>query len=171
MLERPGRPPRPDHAHHAADPVEPLACDSGHATRHDRSLVSTVGPVQERWRISDQPGGIVEAATLAETIERRVATGTMTTWLESSLGRRIALVSNGPRAMVLLLEHYDGDPGEHAIDSAGGAGSSGGFVLDNGQVDEYADRDTVPMGEALRIVAHLVSDGVPPSDASWQVDR
>lgn len=95
----------------------------------------------------------------------------MTTWLESSLGRRLALVSNGPRAMVLLLEHDDGDPGEHAIDSAGGVGSSGGFVLDNGQEDEYADRDTVPMREALRIVAHLVSDGVFPSDASWQVDR
>lgn len=105
------------------------------------SLVSTVGLVQEQWRVSDQPGGTVEVATLAETIERRVAMGTMTTWLESSLGRRIALVSNGPRAMVLLIQHDDGDPGEHAVDPAGGAGSSGGFVLDNGQVDEYSDRE------------------------------
>ncbi|WP_460937952.1 hypothetical protein [Phycicoccus ginsengisoli] len=127
--------------------------------------------MREQWRISDRPGLTVESTTLAEVVERRVATGTMTTWLESSLGRRIALVSNGSRAMVLLLEHDDGDPGEHAIDPDGGAGSSGGFVLENGQVDEYPDRDTVPMGEALRIVGHLVSDGVPPSDASWQVDR
>ena len=127
--------------------------------------------VQERWRISDRPDDMVDAATLAETIERRVASGVMTTWLESSLGRRIALVSNGLRAMVLLLQHDDGDPGEHAIDPAAGVASSGGFVLDNGQVDEYPDRETVPMGEALRIVVSLVSDGVPPSDASWEVDR
>lgn len=39
------------------------------------------------------------------------------------------------------------------------------------QVDDYPDHDTVPLGEALRIVAHLVAEGVPPSDASWQVDR
>ncbi|WP_020578287.1 hypothetical protein [Actinopolymorpha alba] len=84
----------------------------------------------------------------------------MTTWLESSRGGTIALVSNGSRAMVMLLEHDDGDPGEHAIDP-GGVGSSGGFVLENGQVDEYPDRDTVPMGDALRILVYLVSEGVP----------
>jgi hypothetical protein len=44
-------------------------------------------------------------------------------------------------------------------------------TLDNGQVDEYADRDTVRTSDALRIVSHLVSEGVPPDDASWEVDR
>ena len=78
----------------------------------------------------------------------------MTTWLESSRGRTIPLVSNGSRAMVFLLEHSDGDPGEHATDPTG-VGSSGGFVLENGQVDEFPDRDTVPVREALRILAHL----------------
>jgi hypothetical protein len=125
--------------------------------------------VQEEWHLVDQPGP-AEANTLAETIERRVSQGTMTTWLESSRGRMIALVSNGSRGMVMLLEHNDGDPGEHAIDPSG-AGSSGGFVLENGQVDEYRNRDTVPMDEALRILAHLVSEGTPPADSSWQVDR
>ena len=107
---------------------------------------------------------------MAELIERRVSQGQLTTWLESSRGRKIALVSNGSRAMVMLLEHGDGDPGEHAVDPAG-TGSSRGFELENGQVDEYPDADTVPMDEALRILAHLVAEGVPPSDASWQVDR
>jgi hypothetical protein len=125
--------------------------------------------MQEQWRISDQPAPI-EASNVVETIERRVARGTMTTWLESSSGRAIAFTSNGSRAMVMLLEHADGDPGEHAIDP-GGVGSSGGFVLENGQVDEYPDSDTVPMAEALRILAHVVSEGVPPRDASWHVDR
>jgi hypothetical protein len=94
----------------------------------------------------------------------------MTTWLESSLGRRIGFVTNGPRAMVLLLGDDQGDPGEHAIDPEG-EGSSGGYVLDNGQVDEYSDRDTVPTSDALRIISHLVSEGVPPNDAPWVVDR
>ena len=131
--------------------------------------MSSLRQVQEQWHLSDQPGP-VEADSIAETIERRVSQGTMTTWLESSRGRTISLVSNGSRAMVMLLEHSDGDPGEHAIHPAG-VGSSGGFVPENGQVDDYPDRDTVPMGEALQILVHLVGEGVPPSDASWQVDR
>jgi hypothetical protein len=138
-------------------------------SRHARSFVSSVRQVQEQWRFLDEPGSI-EAISVVETIERRVSEGTMTTWVESSRGRMIVFVSNGSRALVLLLEHDDGDPGEHAVDPDGD-GLSGGFVLENGQVDEYPDRDTVPMGEALRILAHLVSEGVPPSDASWQVDR
>ncbi len=125
--------------------------------------------MQEQWHLADQPGPL-EADVIVATIERRVSQGSMTTWLESSRGRTITLVSNGFRAMLMLLEHSDGDPGEHAIDPAG-VGSSGGFVLENGQVDDYPDQDTVPMGEALRILAHLVAEGVPPSDASWHVDR
>ena len=125
--------------------------------------------MQEQWHLSDRPGP-VEADSIAATVERRVSQGTMPTWLVSSRGRTITLVSNGSRAMVMFLEHSDGDPGEHAIDPTG-VGSSGGFVLENGQVDDYPDRDTVPMGEALRILAHLVAEGLPPSDASWQVDR
>lgn len=125
--------------------------------------------MEEQWHLSEDARP-VEAPNVAELIERRVSTGRMTTWLESSRGRKIALVSNGSRAMVMLLEHGDGDPGEHAVDRAG-TGSSGGFELENGQVDEYPDADTVPMNEALRILAHLVAEGVPPSDASWQVDR
>jgi hypothetical protein len=125
--------------------------------------------VHEEWHIADQPGP-VEADSIAQSIERRLSQGTMTTWLESSRGRMISVVSNGSRAMVMLLQHSNGDPGEHAIDPAG-VGSSGGFVLENGQIDEYPDRDTVPMEHALRIVTYLVAEGVPPSDASWQVDR
>ena len=126
--------------------------------------------MQEKWRISDQPDGPVEATAIVEALERRIAQGDMTTWLSSSLGRQIAFVSNGPRAMVMLLRDDQGDPGEHATDPQG-EGSSGGFVLDNGQSDEYSDRDTVPTKDALRIVSHLLTEGVPPVNASWQVDR
>lgn len=72
--------------------------------------------------------------------------------------------------MVLRLDHDAGDPGEHAIDP-GATGTSGGFILDNGQNDEYADSDTVELQEGLRILRHLIAEGTPPPDAAWQVDR
>ncbi len=125
---------------------------------------------RERWTLSVGPDDPVEADGLAELVRGRSAAGALTTWSESSQGRRIGLVGNGPRAMVLLLDH-DGDPGEHAVDHDAGDGSSDGHVLENDQVDEYPDRDTVPVQEAVRIVAHLLSEGVPPSDAGWQGDR
>lgn len=71
--------------------------------------------------------------------------------------------------MVMLLEE-DGDPGEHAVDP-GAEGQSDGFVLSNGQHDEYADNDTMPIGEAFRIVEHIVGTGSWPADARWVVDR
>jgi hypothetical protein len=66
--------------------------------------------------------------------------------------------------MVMLLDG-EGDPGAHAIDP-GADGSSGGFVLANGQNDEYPDKDTVPLPEALRIVRHILTHGNPPADAA-----
>ncbi len=71
--------------------------------------------------------------------------------------------------MVVVMAS-DGDPGEHAIDETA-TGSSEGFVLENGQVDEYMDRDTVPLGAALRLVASVVERGTPLSDVGWCADR
>lgn len=99
----------------------------------------------------------------------RVAQGEFTTWLESSDGRALGLVSNGVRAMVVLM-NGEGEAGEHAVDETA-LGSSGGFVLENGQLDEYADEDTVPLDLGLRIVASVVEYGTPPPDVGWRVDR
>lgn len=71
--------------------------------------------------------------------------------------------------MVVLLDG-EGDPGEHAVDT-GADGESDGFVLANGQDDEYPDRDTVPLAEGLRIVECIVGTGAWPADARWVVDR
>lgn len=70
--------------------------------------------------------------------------------------------------MVMLLED-ESDPGKHAV-TPEVEGSSDGFVLSNGQDDEYPDEDTVPIGEALRIVEHIVGTGSWPADARWVVD-
>lgn len=53
----------------------------------------------------------------------------------------------------------------------GTQGYSGGYVLANGQHDEYPDEDTVPLTEALRIVAAIVLTGSPPDGTVWVVDR
>lgn len=71
--------------------------------------------------------------------------------------------------MVMLLEG-EGDPGEHAV-APGAEGSSDGFVLSNGQHDEYPDEATVPIGEAFRLVEHIVGTGSWPADAGRVVDR
>lgn len=121
----------------------------------------------ESWRIED--GDTVSSSSVVEVLRARIGSGHLETWLTSSSGRSLAFVTNTERAMVMLLDG-EGDPGEHAVDP-GALGSSEGFVLANGQHDEYPDADTVPIGEAFRIVAHVVSTDSWPADARWSVDR
>ncbi len=71
--------------------------------------------------------------------------------------------------MVMLLDDQD-DPSGHAV-TPQAAGRSQGFILSNGQNDEYLDEDTVPLPDALRIVDHILTAGAPPGDATWSVDR
>lgn len=95
--------------------------------------------------------------------------GELTTFLVSDTGRIIGWTTNGTRVMLMLLEN-PGDAGVHAIDP-GGRGQSGGYVMDNGQLDTYMDADTVPLREGQRLLASLLSDGGFPPDAPVQVDR
>jgi hypothetical protein len=61
-------------------------------------------------------------------------------------------------------------PASIAVDP-GSEGSGDGFLLSNGQYDEYLDEDTVPLDEAFRLVAHIVSKGSWPPGARWVADR
>ena len=99
----------------------------------------------------------------------RLGRASRETWLEDDEGRLPAVITNGERAMVMLMDEA-GDPGEHLTDPHG-EGRSGGFRLANGQVDAYADRDTVALGVAGEAVAHLVDHGVWPDDATVEDDR
>ncbi|XEC26613.1 hypothetical protein JAO84_19940 [Streptomyces fradiae] len=125
--------------------------------------------VIETWVINDDSPVPVSAEVVLEALRSRIDSGQLETWLTSSSGRLLAFVTNAERAMVVLLKG-EGDPGEHAVDP-GTAGSSDGFVLSNGQGDEYPDEDTVPMREAFRLVEHIVGTGSWPADARWVVDR
>ncbi|MDK0521237.1 hypothetical protein [Streptomyces sp. ML-6] len=122
----------------------------------------------ESWTLTDGAAPVA-ADTVTEVLRSRITAGKLDAWLESASGRSLAVVSNTERAMVMLLEH-PGDPGGHAADP-GADGWSDGFELSNGQSDEYPDADTVPLGEAFRIVRHVLATGRPPADAAWVVDR
>lgn len=123
----------------------------------------------ESWVIDDDNTVLTPLDVVPEILRERVSRGLLETSLTSSRGRSLAFVTNTERAMVMLLGG-EGDPGEHAVDP-GGDGSSVGFVLSNGQQDEYPDQDTVPIGEAFRIVEHMVSTGSWPADARRRVNR
>ncbi|MEU2236799.1 hypothetical protein [Streptomyces vietnamensis] len=125
--------------------------------------------VIESWVINDGSPVPVSFGTVLETLRSRIDSGQLETWLTSSSGRSLAFVTNAERAMVMLLEE-EGDPGEHAV-TPEVEGSSDGFVLSSGQHDEYPDEDTVPIGEALRIVEHIVGTGSWPANARRVVDR
>lgn len=124
--------------------------------------------VTESWKFDDAPGTLTADAAIGQ-LRARIASEKLESWLTSSSGRLLAVVTNTERAMVMLLDG-EGDPGGHAVDP-GADGLSDGFVLANGQNDEYPNEDTVPLPEALRIVRHILIQGNPPADAGWRVDR
>ncbi|MGW0909495.1 hypothetical protein [Streptomyces sp. NPDC002853] len=125
--------------------------------------------VIESWVINDDSPVPVSPEMVLEALRLRIDDGQLETWLTSSSVRSLAFVTNTERAMVTLLEN-EGDPGEHAVDP-GAQGTSDGFVLHNGQDDEYPDEDTVPIREAFRLVKHIVGTGSWPTDARWMVDH
>jgi hypothetical protein len=69
----------------------------------------------------------------------------------------------------MLLDEPD-DVGMHAVDPAA-TDRENGYILANGQHDTYDNRDTLPLGEALRVAQHIVEQGRPPANTTWQVDR
>jgi hypothetical protein len=124
--------------------------------------------VIDRWRVQDHPSHVTGTEAV-QVIQDRIRHGVLTTWFESDSGRVMAFVTNYSRAMVMLLDE-PGDPGEHAIDPAA-SGEQEGYVLENGQHDTYANRDTVPLDLGLTLVEHIVDHGRPPSSAAWEIDR
>lgn len=96
----------------------------------------------------------------------RMAAGELTTMLESDAGSTLVLVTNRAR-MMIMLTGLGGESG-HATDPLAN-GPSGGFLLDNGQEDEYQDRDTVALPRALSVIDHILTYSAPPAEG-WSVD-
>ncbi|WP_033223003.1 hypothetical protein [Kitasatospora phosalacinea] len=122
----------------------------------------------ESWAFDDSTA-VTSAGAALQKLHERIAAGHLESWLSSSTGRSLGLITNTEQAMILLLDGED-DPGEHAVDP-GATGQSSGFVLANGQQDDYPDRDTVSLAQALQAVSHILTTGDPPTDTAWAVDR
>lgn len=120
------------------------------------------------WHLQDQARTLT-GREAADLVRDRVHRGDFTTWFESELGRVLAVVSNGARAMVMVLDE-PGDAGAHATDPAA-TGAQDGYVLDDGQHDTYDNRDTVNIADAFTIVEHIVDHGHPPAHVAWHIDR
>lgn len=124
-------------------------------------------PMKEKWSMSET-GDIFRAGVDAIAAAARAReSGQREILFESDRGRTCFFVTNGERVMMVLLNE-PGDPGKHAVDSAA-RGSSSGYELSNGQIDEYADCDTVPWDAALQALRCLVDGELSP--VSWQIDR
>ncbi|MGO4463770.1 hypothetical protein AB4039_41920 [Streptomyces sp. M-16] len=118
--------------------------------------------MSHRWRL---PGSASEGYSGAEArslLVRRLDWASQETWFEDGRGRLLAVVTNGERAMVVLVDG-EGDPGEHLVDPRA-EGVSGGYLLSNGQIDTYSDRETVPFPVACRAVEHLIEHDAWPYD-------
>jgi hypothetical protein len=76
-------------------------------------------PVRDRvsrWRLKGFPDATaLSGHEAAVVLNQRLAWATFETWFEGDDGRLLAVITNGDRAMVMLLTD-EGDPGEHAID-------------------------------------------------------
>ena len=123
--------------------------------------------LRDAWSVD---GRTVRGADVPSLIKTRIANGLRWSAFESQAGPVVMFVTNEERAMVVVLDE-PGDAGSHAMDPDAGPGTSGGFVLDNGQHDEYADRDTVPFEAGVAAVTHIIENGELDPRITWHSDR
>ena len=79
----------------------------------------------EAWKVLDEQR-VLSGSEVRALLSTHVDEGRLTTYLRSDGGRLLTFVSNGTRAMVVLMERA-GDPGEHAV-SPGAVRSSDGYT-------------------------------------------
>lgn len=87
------------------------------------------------WRLSDADDAGVgyDGEQARRLIGSRFAWATAETWFAADDGRWLGVVTNGARAMVILM-NGDDYSGEH-LAAFGAEGESRGYILANGQCD------------------------------------
>ncbi|WP_454294114.1 hypothetical protein [Salana multivorans] len=141
----------------------------GLAIPHDERAQN--GQSQQRrvrhWWLAGSSERALIVGEMPAIVRERTAAGQLSTCFEANAGLVLQIVTNGERAMVMLLARSDGTGG-HAINPTA-TGSSAGYLLENGQEDEYADHDTVPLPTAFALIEHIGVHGTPPHQ-DWQTD-
>ncbi|WP_371677472.1 hypothetical protein [Streptomyces sp. NBC_01276] len=118
--------------------------------------------MSHRWRLLGSASDGYSGAEARSLLVRRLDWASQETWFDDGRGRLLSVVTNGERAMVALVDG-EGDPGEHLVDPRA-EGVSGGYLLSNGQIDTYSDRETVPFPVACRAVEHFIEHDAWPHD-------
>ncbi|MEV6682201.1 hypothetical protein AB0N09_35875 [Streptomyces erythrochromogenes] len=115
-----------------------------------------------RWRLRGYASDGYSGAEARSLLAHRLDWASQETWFEDDQGRLLHVVTNGERTMVTLVDGADG-PGQHLVDPRG-QGVSGGYLLSDGQIETYSDRDTVPFPVACQAVAHFLEHDRWPQD-------
>lgn len=102
-------------------------------------------------------------------VKEAISDGTGQIWIEKECGPILAVTIGGTRTMVMRLAER-GDDGYHAVDLAASPEPSETYILTNGQVDQYADRDTVEVRYVMPIVAHFLATTDRWPRVMWQDD-
>ncbi|CAM5292208.1 hypothetical protein SAVIM338S_00316 [Streptomyces avidinii] len=123
----------------------------------------------DRWHLRGSADHAYSGEEARHLLRHRWDWGNQETWFENGAGRILVVVTNGERARVMLMDG-EGDLGQHLVDPRG-EGSSSAYRLSNGQIDSYADRETVPFDVAGHAVAHLIEHGIWPSAVTVVSDR
>ncbi|MFF3863228.1 hypothetical protein [Streptomyces sp. NPDC002209] len=126
--------------------------------------------ISHRWRLQGYASDGYSGAEARSLLVHRLDWANHETWFEDDQGRLLSVVTNGERARVALVDGAGGDTGEHLVDPLG-EGISGGYLLSNGQIDTYCDRETVPFPAACEAVEHFIDHDIwPCSSASRNGD-
>ncbi|MFR9775642.1 Imm1 family immunity protein [Micromonospora sp. MS34] len=102
-------------------------------------------------------------------LSRVVSAGRGEVWWEHPQGAVLGVVVGGRRALVLHLRE-PGDVGRHAVDPTAPPDVVGEYRLNNGQVDRYADRDTVEVDRLPALVAHFLAAAGRWPGVEWADD-
>jgi hypothetical protein len=103
-------------------------------------------------------------------VREAISAGRGEIWIEHQRGPILGVVLGGARAMVLRLAE-SGDAGFNGIDPEGSPEPSGEYVLANGQIDQYADRDTVEVRHVVPILVHFLATVERWPGVTWQDDK
>jgi hypothetical protein len=123
--------------------------------------------IPDGWRVDGEPNALT-GNDAADVARDAINAGQTYIRFARSEEQSLTLGTNGVRAMLVLWGRAGHDEGLQAIDPTAGDDSQGGYILENGQHDSYADRETVPLDQAIEAVRYIVDNATPDPRIQWR---
>jgi hypothetical protein len=136
---------------------------------HSRRAVGHSERVTEPdgWRVEGGPD-VRTGNAAADFARDAISAGQTYIRFVRSEEQSLTFGTNGARVALVLWSREGHDEGMQAIEPAAGQGSQDGYVLENGQRDNYPDRDTVSVDRAIEAVRHIVDSNTPDPRLQWR---